>query len=175
VEVGTHHGRYARTLLEGWPGRLICVDPWAVPPGYEGQVKFLAGLGDDTGGNREEDLRIALRNLSPFETRARILRHTSENAAPLFGDGTLDFVYLDGDHRSQMVSMDLQLWWPKVKPGGLLALHDFVSPGRPAPGNWGPEIQAALIPFAWDHNLYIYMIVERDNNPWTAYVFKPRE
>jgi hypothetical protein len=88
VEVGTHHGRYARILLESWPGKLVCVDPWGVPPGYESQVKYLEGLGDWTGGDREEDMKITLRNLSPFGHRVAVMRETSENAAPLFGDGT---------------------------------------------------------------------------------------
>jgi hypothetical protein len=115
VEVGTHHARYARVLLESWPGRLACVDPWGVPPGYEGQVKYLEGLGDWTGGDREEDMKVALRNLSPFGSRACVVRNTSENAAPLFDDGELDLVYLDGDHRREAVARDIRLWWPKLR------------------------------------------------------------
>jgi hypothetical protein len=175
VEVGTHHARYARILLESWPGKLVCVDPWGVPQGYESQVELLEGLGDWTGGDREEDHKIAVRTLSPFRPRAMFVRNTSEKAAPLFRDNELDFVYLDADHRREMVKQDIHLWWPKLRIGGVLALHDFMLPGPAGVGNWGPEIQAALIPFAWTRNLYIYVIVEQEQNPWTAYLIKMEE
>ena len=41
------------------------------------------------------------------------------------GDGTLDFVYLDAGHDYASVLEDLQAWAPKVRPGGMLAGHDY--------------------------------------------------
>jgi hypothetical protein len=49
----------------------------------------------------------------------------SAEAANRYPDKSLDFVFIDADHREESVVRDLQAWWPKVKPGGLLAGHDF--------------------------------------------------
>lgn len=50
-------------------------------------------------------------------------------AAKLYEDNSLDFVFIDGDHRRENVLSDLNAWWPKVRPGGVLAGHDFDDPG----------------------------------------------
>lgn len=50
---------------------------------------------------------------------------TSARAARLFNDGTIDFCFIDGDHRYESVTADLRCWWPKIRPGGMLAGHDY--------------------------------------------------
>jgi predicted O-methyltransferase YrrM len=35
-------------------------------------------------------------------------------------DGSLDFVFIDADHRYLAVIKDLAAWTPKLKPGGTL-------------------------------------------------------
>lgn len=54
------------------------------------------------------------------------LRMASEKASSLFEDGTVDFVFLDGDHGYESVRRDLRCWFPKVKRCGLLGGHDYV-------------------------------------------------
>lgn len=36
-----------------------------------------------------------------------------------------DFIYLDGDHSYKGLVRDIRLLWPKLKPGGILCLHDI--------------------------------------------------
>jgi predicted O-methyltransferase YrrM len=55
----------------------------------------------------------------------RCIRGTSAGAASHFGDGSLDFVYIDGDHRYEAVRSDLELYRPKLRKGGVLAGHDL--------------------------------------------------
>jgi hypothetical protein len=50
---------------------------------------------------------------------------TSEEAILKFQDNSLDFVYIDADHTYENVKKDLEMWWKKVKVGGLLCGHDF--------------------------------------------------
>lgn len=57
-------------------------------------------------------------------------RCASLDAAFEFADGSLDFVFLDARHTFEDVRRDLAAWWPKLRPGGLFAGHDYVhSPG----------------------------------------------
>ncbi|APW60822.1 class I SAM-dependent methyltransferase [Paludisphaera borealis] len=50
---------------------------------------------------------------------------TSVRAANLFQAGSVDLCFIDADHSYESVMEDLRTWWPKVKPGGILAGHDY--------------------------------------------------
>lgn len=50
---------------------------------------------------------------------------TSEQAAPMFPDASFDFIFIDADHSYEAVRDDIQRWWPKLKPGGTMAFHDY--------------------------------------------------
>lgn len=65
-----------------------------------------------------------LANLAPVRSFVRPVRKASVEAAATYADGSLDVVFLDGDHDLAAVLADLQAWWPKVKPGGWLLGHD---------------------------------------------------
>jgi hypothetical protein len=53
---------------------------------------------------------------------------TSEEAAPKIPDGSLDFAYIDANHAYEYVKRDIELWWPKIRDGGMLAGHDYLIP-----------------------------------------------
>jgi hypothetical protein len=169
VEVGTHRAHFAGIVMENWPGRLWCVDPWSVPPGYEYQATFLPLVGGT--GDREDDYREAQSVLSKYGGRVELLRETSAQAVQRFHNNSLDFVYLDGDHSYEAVRDDLAAWWPKVRPGGFLAGHDFICPGTEN-GGWGRNIQPAVLQFSGLRGLDVYLIVEEGNLPMSFYMVK---
>jgi glycosyltransferase involved in cell wall biosynthesis len=49
----------------------------------------------------------------------------SVRASRLFPDEGVDFAFIDGDHSYESVTADLAAWWPKIRPGGVLAGHDY--------------------------------------------------
>ena len=53
---------------------------------------------------------------------------TSLEFARQLPDGRLDWLYLDGDHREEAVYSDLEAFWPKLRPGGVLAGDDYHRP-----------------------------------------------
>ena len=56
---------------------------------------------------------------------------SSTEMAEKFEDGSLDYVYIDADHRYQGVLADITAWYPKVKSGGFICGHDtYPSPGH---------------------------------------------
>lgn len=118
VEVGVFYGQYSEYLLTHWQGKtLYSVDAWGqyIAPGT-------------TTLPAEEFARIyesARRRLAPFGARSQIVRQLSTAAAQSIADGSLDFVYLDAGHDYASISEDLQAWAPKVRPGGILAGHDY--------------------------------------------------
>ena len=49
----------------------------------------------------------------------------SRYTAKAFNDESVDFVFIDADHRYNFVYADIRNWLPKVKPGGWLGGHDY--------------------------------------------------
>ena len=64
-------------------------------------------------------------NLSPVADRFNVLRMETVEAATHFEDESLDFVYIDADHSYPACSADIEAYLPKMKPGGIIAGHDW--------------------------------------------------
>lgn len=146
VEVGSLHGSYAKIILDSWKGNyLTMVDPWA--------TQLSGDYREST--NTETDFSAAYKLCQEiarsFPRRVSLLRHLSLDAAPQFGDGSLDFVYLDGNHSYEAVLADLDAWYPKVKPGGLFGGHDYLNDVT-TPG-WDCEVKRALDEWCAPRNL----------------------
>jgi hypothetical protein len=120
VEVGTFKGDFAKTILNSWGGTLYMIDPWR-------------GLGseyDDTSNMVKEEYADSYHNtmnsIKGFEHRAFMLRGLSSELIDLFQDESLDFVYIDANHAYDFVVEDINLWFSKVKKGGLVMGHDYI-------------------------------------------------
>ena len=70
-------------------------------------------------------MRATLNVLEPYKEKATVLRNMSTDAASLFGDGSVDAIFIDAIHHYNAVMQDMQMWWSKVKPGGLMLGHDY--------------------------------------------------
>ncbi len=120
AEVGVFEGRYSEILLRGWqPGEFYAIDPWRefAPHEYVDPVNAPQPAMDAL-------YERARRRLDPH-TACQVVRKTSVQAAADFPDGHFDFVYIDAAHDFKSVMTDLTCWWPKVRPGGVLAGHDY--------------------------------------------------
>lgn len=111
VEVGVQRGYFSTTLCKANVElKLSCIDPWA--------------SGSNLGKARQERIYAqALDNLAPYNIT--ILKQFSLDAVKSFSDNSLDFVYIDGDHSFNAAVQDIIHWTPKVKKGGIVAVHDY--------------------------------------------------
>lgn len=111
VEVGTRDGTFAEVLYKNIPNlKLSCVDPW------DAYYHF-----DTEYGKKNYD--IAVSKIVPLG--AKLIKAISVEGVKEFEDNSLDFVYIDGDHRFDYVMEDLIAWGRKVKVGGVIAGHDY--------------------------------------------------
>jgi hypothetical protein len=85
------------------------------------------------------------------------------DALSLFEDGSLDFVFIDGNHTFDFAMMDIICWPKKVKSGGLIMVHDFYPFDNC--GVWN-AVQA----YSHSHNLHCYTTKEHEP---TAYWVNP--
>ncbi len=69
---------------------------------------------------------IAAKNLESVRDVVRNLHSMrSSEAASLYEDGSLDFVFIDADHSYKSVTKDINAWRGKVMSGGMICGHDY--------------------------------------------------
>jgi hypothetical protein len=56
--------------------------------------------------------------------RCELWRTTSQQAASRFPDSSIDMVHIDGNHDRAAVEDDIDLYLPKLRPGGFVILDD---------------------------------------------------
>lgn len=132
VELGVAKGAFSRVIAH-YASRLWAIDRWSDHHGlaeYKGTADRLFG-------------------------KCIPLRMTFDEAAPLFDDESLDFVYVDGyAHTGQDGGKTMDQWMPKLKPGGIMAGHDY----HP---KW-PKTQAAVDEFVHRNRLKLHTTTTAD-------------
>jgi len=113
LEIGAYQGRSACCMAE-FAEHVISVDPHdcrSLPRDRQAR----ASLGD------------MLRNLDRFGLREKveIVAVPIEDVESRFADDSFDVVFIDGDHRYEAVVRDLRIARRAVKPGGVIAVHDY--------------------------------------------------
>lgn len=115
AEIGTAAGDYAETLCKANPAlKLYCVDKWQPYHGYS----------DHTHKSTLDGFyETAKAKLAPYNVE--MIRKWSVEAAKDFEDGSLDFCFIDANHRYEFVVADVAAWLPKIKSGGIISGHDY--------------------------------------------------
>ncbi len=96
--------------------------------------------------------------------QVEIIRALSFDGIQTLPDAHLDWVYLDTDHSLGTTRKELALLLPKMKPGGVIAGHDYIQ------GNWVGGIRYGVVEAVreicvnhdWE---LIYITHELSNNP----------
>jgi len=118
VEIGSYKGRSSvaigRSLGRG--SLLYCVDSWLGDP-YD-----IEDLTNDLYSAWLDNVlcHAFARPIAP-------IRQPSARAATLFASASIDWVFIDGSHLLEHVSRDIALWAPKLRSGGIISGHDYVS------------------------------------------------
>lgn len=160
VELGVFYGMSAiaqgiicRNLKA--PVLLYGVDAWEKDASLEGK--------NDAENDKwwsEVDYDAAL---ASFEHAIKVFRlednvfpikSKSEDAIHGFEDGTIDLLHIDGNHSEEKSCLDVDLWLPKVKSGGIIFFDDL---------NWHTttkaaykvRLQSSAILFEGDFGVYV--------------------
>ena len=141
VEIGSWKGRSAAFLgveiiNSGKPIKLYCVDTWKGSSEHQ-----------DMDCIKNDSLfEEFISNTKQLESVIVPLRMSSLEAAAQFEDNSIDFVFIDAAHEYEFVKEDIAAWYPKVKPGGLFAGHDY---------NW-TGVHKAVSEFSQQYNKFVY-------------------
>lgn len=120
AEIGVYKGAFTEKFCQAGL-KMYAIDPWI---SYEG-----AGRTQKRQERQDFLYSHTQRTLAPYKD-CTIIRATSMEALKWFEDGSLGFVYLDGDHSFKYIAEDLVEWTKKVKSGGVISGHDYFYRGR---------------------------------------------
>jgi len=146
AEIGVERGRNSNCILKELNiEKLYLIDPWE---NYD-EIEVKWSHMDSNYGHVQRTFEN--------DKRVRIIRELSENGVYHIKKNSLDFVYIDGNHLYEYVCKDIELYFDRVKKGGVIAGHDiFVNDGIQG------GVLDAVKDFCFKHNIYFYV----ENPDW---------
>ena len=122
VEVGVLEGGFSDTILRAGRTRLhYMVDAWDASTSNDPSYSNI-----DWRAAYEKAVQVAQRHSWEGKPVA-ILRLPSVMASCLFPQNSLDYVYIDANHDYKSVRCDIDVWFPLVRPGGIISGHDYLN------------------------------------------------
>lgn len=127
VEIGSFTGASTEVLVEAKhpQGMLWTIDNLA---GAERKKIFTTEDGRPEGVDSLPPwavFQMFRQRMKPYEGRFCFVWTDSETFSRCFAPESLDFVFIDGLHTYEGVKRDIEIWWPKVREGGILCGHDY--------------------------------------------------
>lgn len=122
-EVGVSYGFNLVYFLDNLPNikKVYAVDPYMPyddgPGGYVTQEVI------------DRVKQCMLVNTEPHKQKVNFINKMSKDAVSDIPDNSLDYIFIDGDHSYEAVASDMELYYSKVKSGGIFAGHDKGLPG----------------------------------------------
>jgi predicted O-methyltransferase YrrM len=146
IEVGSYVGASTLALAygaaSGMGARVVCIDPWPDP------------RPDERDHAHAERQRLALArfrvNMDEHGWPVIALRTLSAIAAPLIVN-PVGMAFIDGDHSYRHVLTDVTVWGPRIDPGGVLVLHDYLGDDLTDDTDVARVVRDVLLPSGeWD-------------------------
>jgi hypothetical protein len=116
VELGVDRGEsyfaFCQSTAENRTGtRCFGIDTWR---------------GDQHAGGYDETTfaQVSEHNRANYTAFSTLVRSGFDDARGQFDPGSIDILHIDGLHTEAAVRHDVDSWLPKLRPGGILLLHD---------------------------------------------------
>lgn len=115
VELGTHWGNSYFSFCQAVRDQQLNTKCFAVDS-WEGDPQ--AGFYDDTIFDAVSEQN------AQYESFSTLKRMLFDDAVSSFDDGSIDLLHIDGFHSYETVKHDFTAWIDKIRPGGIVLLHD---------------------------------------------------
>lgn len=148
VEVGCWCGRSTRALADHTSGTVWCADPWTGQQVSRTQQATTGEIFLLKRPRRADIFSAFVENLSDHLAtgRVQVLPVKSLVAIQVLQHlAPFDLVFLDGDHAYASIVPEIEQFRPLVRPGGILAGHDY--------GETWPDVKLAVDRFVPDRQI----------------------
>jgi hypothetical protein len=145
AEIGVYDGSTTSDYIEiikKNQGKLLVID-W-----FQGNEN-VGGTHGFNPSNKDSVINMFKDNLKNYLDIITIMDGTSHEMITKIEDNSLDFCFIDADHRYSFVYKDIELLIPKMKQGGIMIGHDFEDIGKnmiPFIRNEWLEIDYSFVP-----------------------------
>lgn len=140
VELGADRGEsyfaFCQSALENGTGtRCFAIDHWR---------------GDTHAGTYDETtfIEVEAHNRAQYSRFSTLVRSSFDDARDRFEPASIDLLHIDGHHTEEAARHDVDSWLPKLRPGGILLMHDVAMRGR-AFGVWKVWAELAARGRSW--------------------------
>ena len=104
IEIGVDKGDFSKTILDkSNPKKLILIDPWIEMLDIQNENKNHA--------QKYDNVKKMFKN----DSRVEILKKSSYEAVDHIKNNSVDWIYIDGDHKYQSCLADLRNYSDKIK------------------------------------------------------------
>lgn len=149
-EIGVNEGEFSKEILDATaPQKFHLVDAWGDAARYHDGLKLMV---------REKFNK----EISTGQVEVNV--GFSTDKLKEFSDHYFDWVYLDTDHSYAVTAAELKILKDKVKPGGIIAGHDYIV------GNWVGDCRYGVIEAVHELCVYdnwelIYITINKNEMP----------
>jgi hypothetical protein len=159
AEIGVYKGEYSEVVAKSGL-KLYSIDSWNNNKNYN--------YGEDEDQKWFDSLcQESHKRLDKFPN-VTIIRKTSMEALEDFEDESLDFVYIDANHRFKYIAEDIMGWERKVKTGGVIVGHDYAYFNHAYPGG-GIQVREIVDAFAQSFNFNFWVLCKYRDKPRDRY------
>lgn len=119
VEIGSYKGKstiwLAKGALDGAGGPVVAVDPHTGSEEHQREAQPIWTYDEFLANIRRAGVEQVVHPVVATSASAALQFHQP-----------VELLFIDGDHRYEMVRLDFDLWFPKLVEGGYLLMHDTI-------------------------------------------------
>jgi len=177
IEIGVREGEFAKQTLDVWKSceKYHLVDLWE----YQENYKDASNVNN---AGHAKNLLTAKDNMKDYQEKVEFHKMLSTQAAKLFEKESIDYLYIDARHDYCGVLEDIKNFWSILKPGGIMAGHDYNENNEIRGQDWGlcgdgtrneMAVKGAVNDFFLSKGLTISVTYYREQNFMSWLVQKP--
>ena len=157
AEIGIGYGLHAASILKNTNiDKLFLIDPLK----FYGNDLFPINI--QKMGGFDKLLKNITILLSKYDNKYDIIRKSSNQVDNNdISDNSLDLVFIDGDHSYDAVLKDLDLFYKKIRVGGMILGDDYMS--------CHPGTKKAVDEFVASNNLKLNFLAKNKDNIYPIY------